>query len=121
MVDVDVGMAWLASRLIFWLAAPMRNLGYNSARGGGFSMTHALQPTLQEVLRGYQYFNQWQEEEELQTLPRVTIEESLDQFFELCDWVRPWRPEPKLDLPWLEEERAMWIELVNRHRQQRKG
>lgn len=82
-------------------------------------MANALQPTLQEVLIGYQHFNRWQEEEDLQNLPRMSIEESLDQFLELCNLVRPWRPEPSLDLPGLEEERAMWIELVNREQEYR--
>ncbi len=84
-------------------------------------MATTFQPTLQDVLLGYQRFNQWQEEEERQRLPQLTIAESLDQFFELCDLVRGFSPEPELKLQWLEEERAPWIELVNRQRQHQKG
>ena len=84
-------------------------------------MATTFQPTLQEVLLGLRRFNQWQEEEERRLLPRMTVKESLDQFFELCDLVRRWRPGPEMDLQWLKEEKALWVELVDRQRQEMKG
>lgn len=84
-------------------------------------MATTFQPTLQDVLLGFRRFNQWQEEEAVEQLPQMTVAEGLEQFFELCDLVRGWRPEPELELQWLEEERAPWIKLVERQRQEKKG
>jgi hypothetical protein len=84
-------------------------------------MATSLRPTIRDVLLGLQRFNEWQEGQELEGLPRMTVGESLNQFFELCDLVRGWRPELELDLEWMEEDKALWIELVNRHRRQTKG
>jgi hypothetical protein len=84
-------------------------------------MATAFQPTLQDVLLGFRRFNQWQEEEAVEQLPQMTVAEGLDQFFELCDLVRSWRPEPELELQWLEEERVPWIKLVEHQRQEKKG
>jgi hypothetical protein len=69
---------------------------------------------MRDVLLGLRRFNQWQEEEQRQRLSRMTVSESLDQFFELCEMVRRWRPRPELELQWLKEERAPWVELVRR-------
>ncbi len=84
-------------------------------------MSTTVRPTLPDVLLGYQRFNQWQDQEAERRLPQMTVEESLNQFFELCGLVRPWRPEAELELQWLEEERAPWIEIVKRHRRSKKG
>ena len=84
-------------------------------------MATDARPTLREILQGYRRFNQWQEAEEQRFLPHLSVAESLNQFFELCDFVRPWRPGPGLELQWLEEERAGWTDLLNREREQRKA
>jgi hypothetical protein len=84
-------------------------------------MATSPRPTIKDVLIGLRRFNEWQEGQELEELPRLTVDASLNQYFELCDLVRGWRSEPGLDLEWMEEEKSLWIELVNRHRQQMKG
>jgi len=40
-------------------------------------------PTLREMLAGYAQFNAWEEENQAETLPQLSMEESLRQYFEL--------------------------------------
>jgi hypothetical protein len=77
-------------------------------------MANNTRPVLQDILRGNQEFNQWQEAEEQRQLPRLSATESLNQFFELCDLVRAWRPGPELDQEWIAEKQAGWMELYRR-------
>jgi len=84
-------------------------------------MVNGSQPTLREILNGYRRFNQWEELEEQRRLPRLSVEEGLSQFMELCDFVRAWQPGPEMELQLLAEERSGWVELLNRYREQRKG
>jgi hypothetical protein len=50
-------------------------------------------PTLREILEGYKRFNAWELQEEKKELPQLTIEESLTQFFELCDLMHALAPD----------------------------
>lgn len=84
-------------------------------------MASPHQPTPQDILLGLKRFNEWQEEQELLALPQMTVSETLNRFFELCDLVRGWRPTPELDLQWTLEEKALWIELTKRYLRQLKG
>jgi hypothetical protein len=79
------------------------------------------QPTPQDILLGLKRFNEWQEEQELRSLPQRTVAETLNQYLELCDLVRGWRPDPELDLRSMLEKKALWIELTNRYLRQSKG
>jgi len=42
-------------------------------------------PTLREMLEGYAIFNAWEAQEQAQTLSQMSTEESLRQYFELCN------------------------------------
>jgi hypothetical protein len=64
-------------------------------------------PTLRETLEGYKRFNDWELEEQKRELPRLTIAESLKQFFELCDLSRALSPHT--DQMFLEQNKACWI------------
>jgi hypothetical protein len=66
-------------------------------------------PTLQETLEGYKRFNAWELEEQKRDLPRLSIEESLTQFLELCDLVRALAP--NASQLFLEQDEAHWIAL----------
>ncbi len=43
------------------------------------------QPTLQELLAGYAVFNAWEAQEQAEALAQMSREESLRQYFELCN------------------------------------
>jgi len=66
-------------------------------------------PTLREILEGYERFNAWELEEQKRELRQLTAEESLTQFFELCDLARALA----LDAEhiFLERDKAYWIAL----------
>ncbi|MFC1974832.1 hypothetical protein ACFLXQ_00360 [Chloroflexota bacterium] len=49
-------------------------------------------PTLREVLAGYNQFNVWEVEERKKTLPQLAVEESLSEYFELCELPPRWLP-----------------------------
>jgi len=66
-------------------------------------------PTLRQVLEGYKRFNEWELEEMNRTLPRLTVEESLTQFFELCELGRTLAPDS--ERIFLEQDEAHWIAL----------
>jgi hypothetical protein len=84
-------------------------------------MGYSDQPTLEQQLTGLKRFNAWEKEQESLALPHMTVTESLNQFFELSDMVRGWRPISELDLQFMQEERALWIELINNYRLRTKG
>ena len=65
--------------------------------------------TLWEILEGYERFNAWELEEQKRELPRLTVEESLTQFFELCDLARTLAPDA--ERIFLEQDKAHWIAL----------
>ena len=50
---------------------------------------------LQQMLAGYEQFNVWEAEEQARILPQLTIEESLRQYFELCELTRIFAPNAK--------------------------
>lgn len=53
-----------------------------------------LDPELvRERLRGFVEFNKWELEEERKSLPRLTVEESVRQFLELCSFARSVAPD----------------------------
>ena len=66
-------------------------------------------PTLREVLAGYKQFNAWEVAEQKKTLPQLTIEEGLAQFFELCALARALAPNAAQIF--LEEDKAHWMAL----------
>ncbi len=63
--------------------------------------------TLREVLEGYKRFNAWELEEQKSALPKLSVEESLRQYFELCALVRALAPNS--DRAFLEKNTAGWI------------
>ncbi len=69
-------------------------------------------PMLREILEGYRRFNAWELEEWKRELPRLTVEESLAQFFELCDLTRTLAPDA--ERIFLEQDEAHWITLRER-------
>ena len=66
-------------------------------------------PTLRQVLDGYKRFNEWELEEMDRTLPRLTVEESLTQFFELCELGRALAPDS--ERIFFEQDEADWVAL----------
>jgi len=51
---------------------------------------------LREKLRGYEIFNEWERQEERRTLPRLTIEESVQQYLALQALMRQLAPDAHL-------------------------
>ena len=49
--------------------------------------------TLREVLEGYRRFNAWELEEQKSALQELSVEESVRQYFELCDLARALAPD----------------------------
>jgi hypothetical protein len=47
-------------------------------------------------------------------LPRLSVSESLWQFFELCDQIRPWRPDPPTEPAFFAQAHSGWIALYSR-------
>ena len=66
-------------------------------------------PTLRQVLEGYRRFNAWEIEEQRKTLPRLSVEESLTQFFELCDLAHDLAPD--VEQIFFAQDQAHWIAL----------
>ncbi len=50
---------------------------------------------LREKIEGYRIYNEWEEEEERRTLPRMTIQDSLRQFLELQRLMRQLAPDAR--------------------------
>jgi hypothetical protein len=70
-------------------------------------------PTLQEILEGYKRFNTWEFEEQKRELPELSVEESLTQYFELCDFARALTP--YTEQIFLEQDVALWIALRKKY------
>jgi hypothetical protein len=68
-------------------------------------MATTIQPTLKDVSLGFHHFNGGRNRKTRERLPWLTVAESLDQFFELCDLV--------LGVASLEVARAPWIVFIN--------
>ncbi|MEA3341350.1 MAG: hypothetical protein U9R15_15405 [Chloroflexota bacterium] len=68
-----------------------------------------LNPPLQEIVEGYKRFNAWEREERKRTLPELTIEESLTQFFELCSLARILSPNARQIF--FEQDTERWVIL----------
>jgi hypothetical protein len=66
-------------------------------------------PTARQLLQGYARFNAWEREEEKRELPRLTMEEGLAQFFELCEMARALAPNAAQEF--LAQDTAHWIAL----------
>lgn len=73
-------------------------------------------PTLREILAGYELANAWEREEERTRLPRLTVDESVRQYLEMCEWVQ--RIAPEAESVFLEERLAHYEWL---HRQMEKA
>ena len=72
-------------------------------------------PTLREVIAGYERFNEWEITERRGELPRLSIEDALRQFFELCSFARSFRPDRQCDEKAIEQKQQPWIALYHRH------
>ena len=71
--------------------------------------------TLQEVLEGYKRFNVWELEEQKSALRRLSVEESLRRYFELCDLAHALAPDAAQ--VFLKQNEAHWT--VRRKKLQR--
>jgi hypothetical protein len=69
---------------------------------------------LLEIVRGFQRFNDWELAEREPELPRLTVSDSLAQFFALCDSLRSWRPDPVTEGVFTESDQSGWIEVKRR-------
>ncbi|MFZ5916018.1 MAG: hypothetical protein ACOYZ7_03720 [Chloroflexota bacterium] len=70
--------------------------------------------TLGDIIEGYRLVNEWESEEEKQRLPRLTVEDSLHQYFELHQLARHVAPDS-----WQvfhQERIAYWVERHKRLR-----
>jgi hypothetical protein len=68
-----------------------------------------MKPTLREVLEGYRHFNAWELEEQRRELSKLSVKESLTQFFELCDLARALSPDEAQIF--LAQDKARWTAL----------
>ena len=73
-------------------------------------------PTVTQIINGLDRFNAWERDERREVLGQLTVEASLRQFFELCDLVREWRPEPHVARVFTAHKHAGWSELQRRLR-----
>ena len=69
-------------------------------------------PMLREVLSGYQRFNEWEVEEKRLNLPRLTLDESFGQYFELCRLANAFAPEARQTF--LDSYKSHWTALHKR-------
>ena len=56
-------------------------------------MDNTTTKLLREKLRGYQIYNEWEQEEERRTLPQLSIQESVRQFLDLQRLMRQIAPD----------------------------
>jgi hypothetical protein len=63
--------------------------------------------TLREVLEGYRRFNAWELEEQKSALQKLSVEESVRQYFELCDLARALAPDA--EQIFLEQHKVHWV------------
>jgi hypothetical protein len=68
-----------------------------------------MKPTLREVLEGYRRFNAWELKEQKRELSQLSVEESVTQFFELCDLARALAPDA--EQIFFEQDKAHWMTL----------
>ncbi|NUQ37838.1 MAG: hypothetical protein HUU23_08600 [Caldilineales bacterium] len=74
-------------------------------------------PTLREMVAGYALFNAWEQEEQSRSLPQLTLEEALNQYFGLYSLVLDLAGG---DLPvFLEQNARHWAVLHQRHQRLR--
>ena len=66
-------------------------------------------PTLREILAGYQLVNALEREEERERLPRLSVEDSLRQYFDMCRWGQEMAPDA--ETLFLEERLAHYAAL----------
>ena len=66
-------------------------------------------PSLREILEGYKRFNEWELEEQKRELPKLSVEESLTQFFELRELGRTLAH--NAEHIFLEQNKAHWMSL----------
>jgi len=66
-----------------------------------------IKPTARQLLQGYARFNDWELEEQKRELPRLTMEQGLTQFFELCEMARALAPNAAQEF--LAQDTAHWI------------
>jgi len=69
-------------------------------------------PTLPEIMEGYRRFNAWEHREQKRELAQLTVEESLTQFFQLCDLARTLAPDT--DGVFFEQDKAHWTTVRKR-------
>ena len=69
-------------------------------------------PTLREVLEGYRQFNAWELAEQERVLSRLSVEEGLTQFVELCALARTLAPDA--ERVFFEQDTACWIARCKR-------
>ena len=69
-------------------------------------------PTLREILAGYAEASAWEREEERQRLPRLSVENSIRQYLDMCDWVQ--EIAPGTEAMFLEEKLAHYAALHDR-------
>jgi hypothetical protein len=70
---------------------------------------------IRERLRGYAVFNAWEVGEALESLPSLTVEESVRQYLDLCRLARALAPDAPL--VFLEQDIADRVEARARFRQ----
>ena len=66
-------------------------------------------PALRDLLAGYSQFNAWELAEMRRELPRLSVQESLTQFFELCRLARTLAPDA--ETVFFERDEIHWIAL----------
>ena len=71
-------------------------------------------PTLKQILEGYAQFNEWERSEQRAQLRQLSVDESLRQFFQLCNLVRPLQPDSRAEERFIEQSHASWIALRRR-------
>jgi hypothetical protein len=69
-------------------------------------------PNLKEIVAGYELANAWEREEERERLPRLSVEESVRQYFELLEMTK--RLAPEAEACFLEERLARYEALHRR-------
>jgi len=69
---------------------------------------------LREKIRGYEIYNEWEQEEERRTFPQLTIQESVQQFLDLQRLMRQLAPDAQI--VFFEDNLAQRVEVRARFR-----